>query len=216
MIDENLCLTNLKKPDQDTETFKITPKVQLSSVNNDCGVVTVGLDETLSEVEPPTLEMNTLSQSDVRDVEKDVSDPSVLMDSSICAATEGLEKEDFQILCLQKNVYVCQVTPEKDQLSLEDQDSDEREMVKISPVKEHVLNEEQSFCSSTEAAEECAPVSGTSPAIQSFMNGIESSHYSCSEDAHQEHLCSSRACLMTSSQHELRFKCFGIGKGVSP
>ncbi|RXN17384.1 hypothetical protein ROHU_026953 [Labeo rohita] len=92
--------------------LKITPKTQLSSDTNDYGAA-VGLDETLKEVEPPTLEINTLSQSEVQDVEK--------------------------------------VTPERDQLSLEGQDSVEKD--------------------------KCAPVSGTSPAIQSFMNGIENSHY---------------------------------------
>lgn len=90
---------------------------------------------TLSVVEPSTLEVNTLSQSEDTDVEKlkVVSDQSVL-DSSICAASEGLEK----------------VTLKKDQLLLDDQDCVE----KMSPVKEHVLNEEQSFCAPVEGVKE--------------------------------------------------------------
>ncbi|XP_052429748.1 uncharacterized protein LOC127971029 isoform X3 [Carassius gibelio] len=90
---------------------------------------------TLSVVEPSTLEVNTLSQSEDTDVEKlkVVSDQSVL-DSSICAASEGLEK----------------VTLNKDQLLLDDQDCVE----KMSPVKEHVLNEEQSFCAPVEGVKE--------------------------------------------------------------
>ncbi|XP_026119679.1 uncharacterized protein LOC113098803, partial [Carassius auratus] len=90
---------------------------------------------TLSVVEPSTLEVNTLSESEDTDVEKlkVVSDQSEL-DSSICAASEGLEK----------------VTLKKDQLLLDDQDCVE----KMSPVKEHVLNEEQSFCAPVEGVKE--------------------------------------------------------------
>ncbi|XP_052417772.1 uncharacterized protein LOC127962261 isoform X2 [Carassius gibelio] len=90
---------------------------------------------TLSVVEPSTLEVNTLSQSEDTDVEKlkVVSDQSEL-DFSICAASEGLEK----------------VTLKKDQLLLDDQDCVE----KMSPVKEHVWNEEQSFCAPVEGVKE--------------------------------------------------------------
>ncbi|XP_026110119.1 uncharacterized protein LOC113082916 isoform X1 [Carassius auratus] len=93
------------------------------------------VEKTLSVVEPSTLEVNTLSQSEDTDVEKlkVVSDQSVL-DSGICAASEGLEK----------------VTLKKDQLLLDDQDCFE----KMSPVKEHVLNEEQSFCAPVEGVKE--------------------------------------------------------------
>ncbi|XP_052424640.1 uncharacterized protein LOC127967913 isoform X2 [Carassius gibelio] len=93
------------------------------------------VEKTLSVVEPSTLEVNTLSESEDTDVEKlkVVNDQSVL-DSSICAASEGLEK----------------VTLKKDQLLLDDQDCVE----KMSPVKEHVWNEEQSFCAPVEGVKE--------------------------------------------------------------
>ncbi|XP_043076455.1 inactive histone-lysine N-methyltransferase 2E-like [Puntigrus tetrazona] len=75
---------------------------------------------TVSEGEPSTLEVQALSQSDVRDTEK----LAVVSDQSTCATSEGLKK-----------------TLKKDQLLL-DQDCFE----KMSPVKENVLNEKQSFC----------------------------------------------------------------------
>ncbi|KAK2905452.1 hypothetical protein Q8A67_007251 [Cirrhinus molitorella] len=139
------------------DTDQVTPNTQMSSDNNGCGAVTVGVDETLCEVESATLEMNTLSKSEVQDKEKvlvvvmfvSVSDPSVLMHSSICAASEGLEK----------------VTPEKDQLPFNDQDSSEKD---ISPVKVPVLNEKQSFCAPTEAVEEVCKHKVVTSAISSM------------------------------------------------
>ncbi|KAL1250797.1 hypothetical protein QQF64_018593 [Cirrhinus molitorella] len=108
----------------------VTPNTQMSSDNNGCGAVTVGVDETLCEVESATLEMNTLSKSEVQDKEK--------------------------------------VTPEKDQLPFNDQDSSEKDVVKISPVKVPVLNEKQSFCAPTEAVEEVCKHKVVTSAISSM------------------------------------------------
>ncbi|XDV25644.1 hypothetical protein PO909_029528 [Leuciscus waleckii] len=75
-----------------------------------------------------------------------VSDQSGLMESRVCASTEGLE----------------QVTPEKDRISLEGQDCVE----KMPPVKE--LNEEQSFCGPTEGVKEICKHDVVTSAISSM------------------------------------------------
>ncbi|XP_051743115.1 uncharacterized protein LOC127508782 isoform X2 [Ctenopharyngodon idella] len=94
---------------------------------------------------------------------------------------------------------ICENTTGKDQLSLEDQVYAESVVEKMSPVKEHLVNEEKSFCAPSEVicedttendllsledqvcvdknVEKCVLVFGTSPAIQSIMNGIENSPY---------------------------------------
>ncbi|XP_051998573.1 uncharacterized protein LOC127655021 [Xyrauchen texanus] len=109
--------------------------------------------DTLREVEPPTLKVNSHSQSEARDVQKltVVSDQSVLMKSRVCVSTEGLEK----------------VTPEKD-ISLEGQDCVQNDVEMMPPVKEYLLNEEQSFCSPTEGVKEVCKHDVVTSAISSM------------------------------------------------
>ncbi|XDV16493.1 hypothetical protein PO909_016183 [Leuciscus waleckii] len=113
------------------------PVKELNEEQSFCGP-TEGVKETLSEVEPHPLKVYTHFQSEAIDVQKltVVSDQSGLMESRVCASTEGLE----------------QVTPEKDRISLEGQDCVEKDVEMMPPVKE--LNEEQSFCGPTEGVKE--------------------------------------------------------------
>ncbi|KAI7798716.1 histone-lysine N-methyltransferase SETD5 isoform X3 [Triplophysa rosa] len=113
---------------QDTATKKMG---QVSLDSADCDALTVVLDKTSSEVQHTMDELNTLSQSEVRDE----MDDSVSMDLSVCTPVKELEK----------------VTLEKSQLSLEKQDCVEKKGgEKMSPVKEQLVNTEQSFCAPTE------------------------------------------------------------------
>lgn len=115
---------------------------------------------TPSKVEPPPLEINTISHSEIRETEscseiesspleiktysllevKDVDmltvvcDQSVSVDSSVSAASVELEK----------------VTPKIYHLPSEDLDC----VDKMSPDKEHVLNEKQKYCAPAEGVKE--------------------------------------------------------------
>ncbi|XP_042610124.1 uncharacterized protein LOC109111517 isoform X7 [Cyprinus carpio] len=138
ITEKNQCLKNLKNSEQGSAAIKTLSVIDPSTleVNTLSQSEDTEGEKTLSVIEPSTLEVNTLSQSEDTEGEKltVVSDQSVLMDSTICTASEGQEK----------------VTLKKDRLLLDDQDCVE----KMSPVKEHVLNEEQSFCAPAEGVKE--------------------------------------------------------------
>lgn len=92
--------------------------------------------ESCSEIEPSPLEINIHSLLEVKDVDMltVVCDQSVSVDSSVSAASVELEK----------------VTPKMNLLPSEDLDCVE----KMSPVKEHVLNKKQKYCAPAEEVKE--------------------------------------------------------------
>ncbi|XP_056096003.1 uncharacterized protein LOC130099793 [Rhinichthys klamathensis goyatoka] len=126
----------------------------ISTVGRKSGVLCKAQLGPQNPLRPQRVKVNTHSQSEARDVHKltVVSDQSVLIESRVCASTEGLEK----------------VTPEKDRLSLEDQDCVEKDVEMMPPVKEYLLNEEQSICAPTEGVKEVCKHDVVNSAISSM------------------------------------------------
>ncbi|KAF5902755.1 N-lysine methyltransferase KMT5A-A, partial [Clarias magur] len=153
---------NPPTPEQETADNKASKKMSaLPSDSAACEELIGVSDETPSELQHSTHEVNTTSQSDVRaEVEESV------MESSVCAHAKTLEK----------------VTLDMGQFSSEKQTYVEKKGgEKTSPVKEWLVNEELSFCSSTQGLEQMTS-SKNPPTPEQETADDEASKKDCDHD----------------------------------
>ncbi|KAF5897850.1 N-lysine methyltransferase KMT5A-A, partial [Clarias magur] len=154
---------NPPTPEQETADNKASKKMSaLPSDSAACEELIGVTDETPSELQHSTHEVNSTSQSDVRaEVEE-----SVVMESSVCAHAKTLEK----------------VTLDMGQFSSEKQTYVEKKGgEKMSPVKEWLVNEELSFCSSMQGLEQMTS-SKNPPTPEQETADDEASKKDCDHD----------------------------------